>query len=368
LKNLWYYQKLLNRLLVYWRTEMAKAKIKVKTDGCEYPLLKKNSFRPPEIPARLAWSASSLKLFRKCKRKWYWRYIMRLKPKWSDSNLLIGTATHEALGVWYKNPKASPKQFMRKLKKEYTKLEEAIQVSADYFDQDELDKSTTAIKTFQGMVRGYVDIYQNDFKNWVITPKDVEAEFSVNLGDFDFKGFVDLTPTNRKTKKSFIVEHKTARSIGDSYIDRLPLDTQVRGYIFGARKGLGLKPTEVIYDVIRKCSLRRKADETQDDFNERIALDYASRPDFYFFREPLKFSKDSIDAFEHDLHMTHNEYEFVVDNDDYLNPTSWVCSDHICNEFFKTCPYLSLCLKGLDKGTEKLYNQSEIKDDLVEEE
>jgi len=334
----------------------------------EYPLIRKNSFRPPEIPDRQAWSASSLKLFRKCKRKWYWKYIMRLSPKWTDSNLLIGTATHAALGEWYKKPKASAKQFMRKIKKEHIKLQNAIQISADYFDQDELDKAETVIKTFQGMISGYVDIYHNDLKNWIIKPSDVEAHFLVNMGDFDFKGFIDLVPLNRKTKKPLIVEHKTASKIGDSYIDRLPLDTQVRAYIFGAQKGLGLKPTEVVYDVIRKCQLRRKADETQDDFNERIALDYASRPDFYFFRESLKFSNADIDAFVDDLHKTHNEYEFVLNEGDPLNPASWVCSDHVCNEFFKTCPFLSLCLKGLDKGTEKLYDQKESVNELIEEE
>ena len=334
----------------------------------EYPLLRKNSFRPPEIPERQVWSASKIKLFKKCKRKAYWKYIMGLVPKWTDANLLIGTATHSALATWYKNPKASAKQFMRKLKKEHKKLQDAIQISADYFDQDELDKAETVIKTFQGMIQGYIDIYHNDLKHWIIQPADVEVHFLIDMGNFDLKGFVDLIPRNRKTKKSLIVEHKTASKIGDSYIDRLPLDTQVRCYIFGAKKGLGLQPTEVVYDVIRKCQLRRKADETQDDFNERIALDYASRPDFYFFRESLKFSKSDIDAFEHDLHKTHREYEFVIHDGDPLNPESWVCSDHVCNEFFKTCPYLPLCLKGLDRGTEKLYDQKESVNELVEEE
>ena len=334
----------------------------------QYPLLREHSFRPPELPDRMVWSASSLKLFRKCKRKWYWKYIMRLKPKWTDSNLLIGTATHETLAMWYKHPKITPKAFRLKLKKEYAKLESEIQISADYFDQDEFEKATTVVRTFQGMIKGYIDIYQKDSKQWVIPAKNVEAHFLVELQDFNFKGFVDLIPISRKTKKPLIVEHKTASKIGDSYIDRLPLDTQVRAYIFGAKKGLGIKPTEVVYDVIRKCQLRRKSDETQDDFNDRIALDYASRPDFYFFRENLKFSKSDIDSFEYELHKTHAEYQFVLHDDDPCNPASWICSDHACNEFFKTCPYMSLCLNGLDRGTQKIYVQSESVNDVSEEE
>ena len=333
-----------------------------------YPLLVSNPFESPYVPERVRWSVSSLKLFRKCKRKWYWRYIMRLKPKWSDANLLIGSATHSALGQWYKNSKISNVKFMRLLKKESVKLEEAFQVSADYYDQDDLDKAETTLKTFQGMIRGYIDIYRSDLKDWIVDPKNVEREFTVVFDDFDLFGIVDLLPVNRKTKKQLIVEHKTASKIGDTYIDRLPLDTQVRGYICGAKKGLGLKPVEVIYDVIRKCGLRRKGDESQKDFNDRIALDYASRPEFYFFRENLKFSKSDIDAFEYDLIKTHAEYEFTINDDDPLNPASWVCSDNICNEFFKNCPYLPLCLKGLDRGTAKLYTQSVQEADLTEEE
>lgn len=327
-----------------------------------------NPFKqPPTLSDRVTWSASSLRLFRKCKRKWYWRYVMRLRPKWSDVNLLIGTATHSALAKWYQNPKLMKSKFMRLLKKESDKLEQEMQVSADYYDQDDLDKAYTTIKTFQGMLRGYIDIYQSDVKDWIIKPEDIEQEFLVKLEDFDFMGYVDLIPTVKKTKKRILVEHKTASNIGDSYIDRLPLDTQVKGYIYGAQKGLGIKPTEVVYDVIRKCKLRRKGDESQEDFNERIALDYASRPDFYFFREPLKFSKSDIDAFEYDLIKTHAEYEFVIHDDDPADPASWVCSDNICNEYFKNCPYLPLCLSGLDKGTSKLYTQSE-QETLIEEE
>jgi len=219
------------------------------------------------------------------------------------------------------------------------------------------------------MVRGYTDIYQSDLKDLIIKPNNVEVDFLVKLKHFDFSGKIDLLPCYRKSGKPIIVEHKTASKIGDSYIDRLPLDTQIRGYIFGAQEGLGLHPVEVLYDVIRKCSLRRKSDEDLDDFNERIALDYASRPEFYFFRETLKFNSSDIGQFVNDMDLTFSEYSNIVDNYDPKNPASWVCSDNICNEFFKNCPYMPLCLKGLDKGTGKLYTQvdDDDSDELVNE-
>jgi hypothetical protein len=233
-----------------------------------------------------------------------------------------------------------------------------IQVAADYYSQDEYDKAETAARTFQGMVLGYADIYQDDLKQWLIDPSDVEAEFIVRLKEYDFFGYIDLIPRDRRTKKRLVVEHKTASRIGDSYVERLPLDTQVRGYIFGAINGLNYTPSEVLYDVVRKCTLKRKSNESQAEFNARIALDYASRPDFYFFREPLKFSLADIKAFEREMEMTYREYCHIIDSYDPLDPRSWVCSDHVCNEFFKTCPYLPICIGGLDRGASNLYTQS----------
>lgn len=324
-----------------------------------YELIKYSPFKPPEIPERTSWSASSLRLFRKCKRKWYWRYILRLRPKWTDSNLAIGTAFHAALGEWYRNPKATPKKFRKKIDLEANRLLQVIQASSDYYDQEELDKASSAAQTFIGMITGYADVYSRDLKRWIIKPEDVERRFIVAFDKFDFIGVVDLLPTDKKTGKRIIVEHKSASSIGDSYVDRLPLDTQIRSYIFGAREGLGLKPTEVVYDVVRKCKLRKKSGESIEAFNERIALDYASRPDFYFFRESLKFSTKDIDAFVRDLHHSFEEFRWMLKRWNPLDPASWPCSDHICNEYFKTCPYMTLCTSGLDRGTSKLYTQSD---------
>jgi len=70
---------------------------------------------------------------------------MRLRPKWSAASLIIGKAVHEALGVWYKNPKISRQKFFKLLKQEMAHLEQEIQVSADYYDQEELDKVTSSI-------------------------------------------------------------------------------------------------------------------------------------------------------------------------------------------------------------------------------
>lgn len=317
-------------------------------------LIIKNPFdEPPKIAKRMAWSPSKLKLFRKCKRKCYWKTIMRLSPKSEAKPFVISNLVHAGLAEWYSSKRGSMKKIASRLVGE--KLKE-IEANARYYDQEEYDDIIALLQTVEGMLIGYSRVYADDRKKWSLAKRDIEAWFSVNMGAFDFKGKIDILPLSGNTQ--LLGDHKAVKNINESYIERLPLDTQLRGYILGATEDLGRKPKRVLYNLIRKCSLRRKSDETIEEFCERIADDYETRVDFYFRRESLKYSSSDIEAFKFDLRKTHQEYAALVNNSvDPLDPREWVCSDHICDEFFRTCPYLPLCLQGLDKGTGALYTQ-----------
>jgi hypothetical protein len=102
-----------------------------------------------------------------------------------------------------------------------------------------------------------------------------------------------------------------------------------------------------------------------------------SRPDFYFYREPLRFRKEDIDALKYELHQTHKEYEAIIhplkgrdphepeflealfDCPDPLNPRSWTGNDAVCDDFFRACEYIHLCTIGLDKATGTAFEQGD---------
>lgn len=303
--------------------------------------------------------------------------MLRLRTKYYDKNLMIGSAFHNALGEWYKGKRADMAQIVPR----YTAdLDNKAKEMSGYYDQEDFDKLQTAIETFAGMMMGYAEVYEEDRANWKIIRPSIEAKFSIDMGEFDYAGKIDLVTEEKKG--DMLVEHKTASSIGDSYIDRLPLDTQIRGYIFAARhpKGLNLPVSKVLYDVIKKCKLRRKSSEDQDSFNRRIADDYMGRPDFYFYREPLLFNKQDLAAFEYEIRQTHEEYKDLIKRytinpeivfgsetpkqaEDqwraYFDPRGWTPNDGCCNDYFRQCEYLRLCTTGLDKGTGSVYIQNE---------
>jgi hypothetical protein len=343
-------------------------------------------FPPVELPKRMIWTSSSIRLFKACKRKWFWKYIMRLKTKASDKHLMYGKAFHACLGYWYKTKRSSMKKIVSKFQKE---LEAVAEVQNAYYDQDELDKLHSMIDTFTGMMLGYAERYDKDRQEWRINPKCIERVFHVDCGEFDFEGKIDLSIDDPKAKNGQeLVEHKTASKIAETYLNRLPLDTQVRGYVFGAKHdpSLNLPVTRVTYDVVRKCRLRRKGNESKEEFASRVADAYLL-DDSYFHREPLMFNKSDIDAFEHELHQTNHEYKDILARTHPHHPLTWLTeagaqlttypaedprawlpSDGNCNAYFRDCEYMGLCVSGLDKGSAIAYEQrDELHEELAEE-
>lgn len=342
------------------------------------------------IPDRMMWTASSLKLFRACKRKFFWKYMMRIRSKFKDRNLLIGSAFHHCLGEWYRGKRSSIASIASA---KMVELQKDAQTARAYYDQDDLDKLNIAIDTFQGMMIAYGELYKKDRDIWDIQRESIEKPFVVKYQDFDLLGKTDLVAGQPgKSRRQFLVEHKTASMIKESYIDRLALDTQVRCYIVGATKGLGYTINEVVYDVVKKCKLRKKSNEDATEFGRRIAGDYLSDPSKYFYREKLLFSTHDIAAFEYELHQTHREYENIIfplmgnksatsikvfeeafvtggKNRPAEDPRMWLPNDQNCDAYFRTCEYHKLCTVGLDRGTAMVFTQSKnLHDELAEEE
>lgn len=315
------------------------------------------TFTAPALPERIEWTGSAVKTFRSCPRLFFWKYIARLGSKAKPAPLLIGTSFHTAVAHWYKAPRASMEKIAARVIGEASKEYKDNQA---WYNVEDIEKMEVALKTFEGMLQGYATNYESDRANWRFGPKDVEVEFKIDMGDFDFRGSIDLIPTVRSTGKRAIVENKTASDISESYLDRLSLDTQTRGYLFGATRGLGLKISQVIYNVTRKCKLRRRSGESHQDFTRRIVLDYTARPDFYFYREPLPITQDCIEAFELELRQTHHALMSMIGRmKDPLDPREWYINDNHCTAYHRTCDFHRLCVTGLDAGTGTMFEQHE---------
>jgi len=99
--------------------------------------------------------------------------------------------------------------------------------------------------------------------------------------------------------RDWIVEHKTSSediSAGSDYWKRLRIDTQISTYYVGA-KALGYSPFGVLYDVIRKPTIRPRNTDTPESWGARLVGDIATRPEFYFQRgEVVRLESEQRDA------------------------------------------------------------------------
>lgn len=334
-------------------------------------LLVENPFhRPPKLPERMIWTSSSIKLFRTCKRKWFWKYIMGLRIRTPDRHLVIGRYFHETLGQWYRGKRSNILPIAMRYWREMQPL---LEIS-DYFDQDDYDKLRVLVDSFPGMMAGYEVKYNDDRRNWLIYRESIEHEFRIKFQDFDYAGKVDLVARDPRAGKSgptFLVEHKTAGQINESYIDRLPLDLQIRGYTYATVHELGIPASHVTYDVVRKSKLRRKANETRELFIKRVTQDYVNRQDFNYYREDIEFKPEHLDSFEYEVHQVHREYKHVTSNLEmlfdkhdppvaYIDPRAWHPNDHACNDYFRLCEYFPLCTSGLSRATGVPFRQADI--------
>ena len=316
-------------------------------------LIVKNPFeQSPTVPERMCWSYSTLKLFRKCQRKFFWQRMFRIRSRYEAPPLVVSNASHEGLATWYSLKRTTMSRIAVNL---ITTTMAHLEKNVKFYQQDEYDDLLRLISAIRGMLIGYSKVYRDDKKKWSLTKRDVEVWFNIDMGDFDFVGKIDLMPTQKK--KLLLVDHKVISNIGESYLEKLSLDGQMRGYILGANS-LGLKPKRVVYNLIRKCKLRKKSGEGLEEFCKRIEQDYLDRPDFYFQREELRFSKADVEAFEHDLRKTHEQYDHIITSAaDPLDPWEWPCNDDACDDYHRTCEFFPLCIQGLDIGTSKLYTQ-----------
>lgn len=307
-------------------------------------LLRDHGFDPPTIPEYMTWTSSALKTFRECPRKFYWKYLWRLRSTRPTAAFQMGNAVHSALEWWYTSNTAIPEI-----------VSDAQQVFADeiasaaWFDQNERDKAEKNLQIFRGLMWAYANHYEDDRRRK--TKYMGEKQFLIDCGDWDYTGSIDITaiPTDGRP---YIIEHKTAGRMDQLYFERLQLDTQTRGYMAGARDGLEIDVGHIEYNVLLKTKIRRRQSESQDEFNVRVFNTYMGEPKKHFARVPLRFTDGDIESFYHEVDSTHAMFEAIANQfDDPLDPRAWGINDHACNNYFRLCGYHGMCTTGLDAIT-----------------
>jgi len=263
-------------------------------------------------------TASRMSKMLTCPRAHFWRYEQGLKIEESADALRFGSAWHKGMEArWLGEDPFS------------------AMIPEVGSDLDEL-----MVATLSALLRGYVAHY-GDSEEVRVVP---ESEFRIPIDGsrkFDAAGKLDglgVMPDGTQV----LVEHKTCgQNIGtdSDYWLRLRANPQLFQYVGAARRS-GWNIREVIYDVVRKPSIRPRQvpllddqglkvvrddttgervmnkdgksprqsagkgmtlesrEESPEEFGERLFQDTLERPEFYFQRRMVAILDDDVAEFE----------------------------------------------------------------------
>lgn len=196
-------------------------------------------------------SVSSVQDWLTCKRLYYFKRIKKYEKTQYNLPFIVGRVVHEGLAaVLAKKPKAI--EIMTEIYKKERKA--AIQMFGLTPEQiEELDMQ-------EFMTKGMLLAYQTKYAKMIADMKLLgsEVEGAVDLGN-DVTFVIKLDNIVRVRNKKILHELKTTKQITPDYVKRIQTDLQTAVYFhFHNIIFEDSKIEEVMYDVIRKPSIRRK--------------------------------------------------------------------------------------------------------------
>ncbi len=238
--------------------------------------------------------------YKRCQKKWYWRWRRGLTPKHKTYGALdLGTWMHEALARRYAPHTDSDYQPVA-LKAEFDFIaQRELQAAQHVAPEFEMDKAY-ALSALGSEMAGAYDRHYGDDPD--IQPMAVEIPLEFEL-------------VSRETGKVFAIhklkpdavfrdrngfvwlfEHKTAAQIA---LEHLPIDDQARPYVAMAEHALlnagVLKKTDhfrgVMYNFLRKILPDQRPQDAQGHYLNKDGSISKSQPSPVFVRHPIEISR-----------------------------------------------------------------------------
>ena len=282
-------------------------------------------------------SNNSTSIYKSCPMKYYWRYLEGLVPFRRSSALSLGSIVHSAFDMYYSGFSAD-------------EVTAYIEKTADEQIASALPEMTEDLVVMKYTALGM----------WQNCPKDLsvfeeikpELELRIKLpGTRGIKVVLKIDGLVKIDGKMWIRELKTTGLSFSQFEKRCETAPQCSLYTYAVRKA-GHDVHGVIYDFIKKPSLRRHVRESKDDFGKRISLSYKERPEFYYKRHYSYRSKEMLDLFETDIRQVAREIRTRC------NKGKWYRNPDACWNFNSACAYMPICFqKEPDKLTIDLFFQ-----------
>lgn len=235
-------------------------------------------------------SASKLKTFKACRRKYQLTYLELLEPVKKEQALEMGSNYHKNIEKILNN--------------------EEIEKEINSVDDAKIYAMSMAFKKY---------ILPN-------IPKVAETELKFNFEIEEGKiinGIIDAL-----TEDGVVIEHKSSgAAVDEKYIDRLNWDDQVPIYM------LATKTNRCYYDVCMKPTIRQKKDESLEEYTQRCIEWFDEDTD-------TKVQVFNVVRTPEELQEKYNE--LIAMCDEIENAKNFYRNQSHCS--IMSCPYSSICL------------------------
>lgn len=243
-------------------------------------------------------SASRIRCYKECRRKYFISYVKGLVPVETSAALEIGSAFHDHL--------------------------ERIIVESGKAKIEPYDVPSAMAQVWQDRV----------YPKFKFDAQAVEKPFEYQIGKHTIIGHYDAL-----TEKGTPIEHKTTSLSTIEFMNRLFLDEQAKMYCLAAGKDV------ILYDIMKKPTIRQKKDETETEFAERCMRWYDENPDAI---ETHQAAFTQRELFDHEQMIRKLADEMEQCDFFYRNPSA--CS-------FWSCPFEAICgLKDSELTESNLVN------------
>ncbi len=311
-------------------------------------------------PDRNVLTYSALNTFRNCPRKYKHRYLDHLQPREKPESFSFGCVIHAALELWYRT--AGDANRLWKI---------LDHVDAQFPGRAGDAKEKSAWHLARAMMAGYAARYPSEDFEVV----EIEKVFTGQIRNPDTgrpsQTFVMAGKADgivRLVDGLYLLEHKTASTIGSNYLDQLWTDTQIALYCFYLRE-LGYPIVGVIYNVLLKTRLKQHEGETQEEYEARRAAlaarnksgrstaqrqmpetdeEFQARLAEWYAR-PEAFHRERIYLSEDRLAMLQEEvWEITQQYLDARRRGKWLLNTSSCFSYQRPCEYLPYCQSGFN--------------------
>lgn len=258
-----------------------------------------HELRPPEKvnltdSPRDHLSHTALSTFLACQQRFAFHYEHRLSPSVAAEPLALGRAFAHALEL--SSPELGEKQLREQAAQEAERAAGNPWLVAP--SQDEVDIQATIVREAS---RAYINRYgthaqtrEVELRARVRNPA-VGGRYSLT---HDVMCRVDAVSTDWAT----LYEDKLVGQIPRRSLSaRLALDRQVSLQTYLIWRATGVEVSEVRYRMTLKPAIRRRKDESHEDYLARIGEEYATRPDHYLTEEIAHRTRDDYLRLEQEL-------------------------------------------------------------------